>query len=119
MFSYFIFMSLYFVLLLLLHYLFANYFVFFFVTSPASKFEQKVKRPLKVILYSHICLFFLLLAVDPFIITLLKQHSKMLLVSLKHEPSGIGLLHVNLMEFKEMAYALPCFSVRIQNAFFL
>ena len=68
--------SLYFVLLLLLHYLFANCFVFFFVT-PASKFEQKVKRPLKVILLqSYICLFLLLLAVNSSTSTLQKKKRK-------------------------------------------
>lgn len=77
MFSYFFPRSLlYFVLLLLLHYLFANCFVFFFVT-PASKFEQKVKRPLKVILLqSYICLFLLLLAVNSSISTLQKKKEK-------------------------------------------
>lgn len=121
MFSYFFPRSLlYFVLLLLLHYLFANCFVFFFVT-PASKFEQKVKRPLKVILLqSYICLFLLLLAVNSSISTLQKKKKKKeknyatCLISTK--PPGIESQHACMLwNFKETAHALLRFSVRISR----
>lgn len=120
MFSYFFPRSLlYFVLLLLLHYLFANCFVFFFVT-PASKFEQKVKRPLKVILLqSYICLFLLLLAVNSSISTLQKKKKKeksyaTCLISTK--PPGIESQHACMLwNFKETAHALLRFSVRISR----
>lgn len=120
MFSYFFPRSLlYFVLLVLLHYLFANCFVFFFVT-PASKFEQKVKRPLKVILLqSYICLFLLLLAVNSSISTLQKKKKKeknyaTCLISTK--PPGIESQHACMLwNFKETAHALLRFSVRISR----
>lgn len=111
--------SLYFVLLLLLHYLFANCFVFFFVT-PASKFEQKVKRPLKVILLqSYICLFLLLLAVNSSISTLQKKkekRKKLRCVFDKHETAWDRIeTRLYVVEFKETAHALLRFSVRISR----
>ena len=113
--------SLYFVLLLLLHYLFANCFVFFFVT-PASKFEQKVKRPLKVILLqSYICLFLLLLAVNSSTSTLQKKkkkkkRQKLRYVFDKHETAWDRIAtRLYAVEFKETAHASLRFSVRISR----